>query len=73
MPSVMPDGTYSPSLLTLLGTKEERNTCPHWQHMGCLMDATEKICEGGKKTTVFFRNFSYVCPKPVLVNVRFVA
>eukprot|EP01052_Picozoa_sp_SAG31_P031556 SAG31_NODE_3355_length_4368_cov_9.677208_2_plen_305_part_00 len=46
MPSAMPDGTYAPSLFTLKGDKTERNTCPFWQQMGCLMDATEKICEG---------------------------
>eukprot|EP00746_Dinoflagellata_sp_MGD_P136744 gnl/MRDRNA2_/MRDRNA2_70628_c0_seq1.p1 gnl/MRDRNA2_/MRDRNA2_70628_c0~~gnl/MRDRNA2_/MRDRNA2_70628_c0_seq1.p1 ORF type:complete len:220 (+),score=40.34 gnl/MRDRNA2_/MRDRNA2_70628_c0_seq1:76-735(+) len=31
-----------------IGTKDQRNKCPRWQQMGCLLDTAEKACEAGE-------------------------
>ena len=36
--------TFLPPPTTLHGSKAQRETCPHWNQMGCLLDAFEKIC-----------------------------
>ena len=41
MPTEVPLGDYDPPPV-LGGSMAERNSCAHWQHMGCLLDALEK-------------------------------
>jgi len=60
------------------GTKEERDSCPFWQNIGCLMDGHEKACEKEEghedvpETNPLFNPiatesmYMCCCPKPYL-------
>ena len=37
-------GSVLPAPRTLWGSKAQRETCPYWSQMGCLLDAFEKVC-----------------------------
>ena len=36
--------TYRAPPTTLRGSKQQRESCPHWNQMGCFLDAFEKVC-----------------------------
>eukprot|EP00746_Dinoflagellata_sp_MGD_P014453 gnl/MRDRNA2_/MRDRNA2_131675_c0_seq1.p1 gnl/MRDRNA2_/MRDRNA2_131675_c0~~gnl/MRDRNA2_/MRDRNA2_131675_c0_seq1.p1 ORF type:complete len:211 (-),score=34.16 gnl/MRDRNA2_/MRDRNA2_131675_c0_seq1:109-741(-) len=55
----------------LIASRVDRGQCPHWQHMGCILDTLEKACEpdGGDIPTLVEKTqtesvWMCCCPKP---------